>query len=112
MFHAKAQWKKTFSLLMIFLLLLSNVSFMQSVYAEETVSVEEAIENNEGMATVEGHIVGYVISGNNVTTDIDRFENTNIAIATDANRSEEHTSELQSRFDLVCRLLLEKKNNI
>src|SRR5207247_4072700 len=27
-----------------------------------------------------------------------------------ATRSEEHTSELQSRVDLVCRLLLEKKN--
>src|SRR5687768_17895460 len=27
-------------------------------------------------------------------------------------RSEEHTSELQSRLHLVCRLLLEKKNNI
>src|SRR5699024_11646693 len=27
-------------------------------------------------------------------------------------RSEEHTSELQSRFDLVCRLLLEKKKII
>src|SRR5438067_9315393 len=27
-----------------------------------------------------------------------------------AARSEEHTSELQSRFDLVCRLMLEKKN--
>src|SRR5215207_11224683 len=26
-------------------------------------------------------------------------------------RSEEHTSELQSRVDLVCRLLLEKKKN-
>src|SRR5699024_11865510 len=26
-----------------------------------------------------------------------------------AARSEEHTSELQSRFDIVCRLLLEKK---
>src|SRR2546422_5466530 len=26
-------------------------------------------------------------------------------------RSEEHTSELQSRLHLVCRLLLEKKNN-
>src|SRR5689334_24130954 len=26
-------------------------------------------------------------------------------------RSEEHTSELQSQFHLVCRLLLEKKNN-
>src|SRR6266536_4211151 len=28
-----------------------------------------------------------------------------------AARSEEHTSELQSRVDLVCRLLLEKKKN-
>src|SRR5699024_11554619 len=27
-------------------------------------------------------------------------------------RSEEHTSELQSRFDIVCRLLIEKKKNI
>src|SRR2546422_6928165 len=32
-----------------------------------------------------------------------------IAAAPDA-RSEEHTSELQSRLHLVCRLLLEKKN--
>src|SRR5438034_8106686 len=29
--------------------------------------------------------------------------------AVDASRSEEHTSELQSHSDLVCRLLLEKK---
>src|SRR5438094_7772394 len=29
-----------------------------------------------------------------------------------ANRSEEHTSELQSPYDLVCRLLLEKKNRL
>src|SRR5438270_10021986 len=28
-----------------------------------------------------------------------------------AGRSEEHTSELQSQSNLVCRLLLEKKNN-
>src|SRR5690349_22360936 len=31
--------------------------------------------------------------------------------AWDVERSEEHTSELQSRRDLVCRLLLEKKKN-
>src|SRR5206468_5833807 len=31
--------------------------------------------------------------------------------ALDEVRSEEHTSELQSRSDLVCRLLLEKKKN-
>src|SRR5437867_9492296 len=29
-----------------------------------------------------------------------------------AGRSEEHTSELQSPYDLVCRLLLEKKNKL
>src|SRR5437667_4194327 len=32
-----------------------------------------------------------------------------ISIATTPTRSEEHTSELQSHHDLVCRLLLEKK---
>src|SRR5256884_6697672 len=30
----------------------------------------------------------------------------------DDNRSEEHTSELQSRLHLVCRLLLEKKKTV
>src|SRR3712207_8275533 len=35
--------------------------------------------------------------------------NKNIIIAAVASRSEEHTSELQSRQYLVCRLLLEKK---
>src|SRR5436190_14549856 len=33
-----------------------------------------------------------------------------LAPALGADRSEEHTSELQSHSDLVCRLLLEKKN--
>src|SRR5207249_12094523 len=32
-----------------------------------------------------------------------------VAVKSFFERSEEHTSELQSRFDLVCRLLLEKK---
>src|SRR5699024_12460740 len=39
-------------------------------------------------------------------------KNAGIPIVAEAiSRSEEHTSELQSRFDLVCRLLLEKKNS-
>src|SRR5258707_3625627 len=33
-----------------------------------------------------------------------------VALVDDPGRSEEHTSELQSRQYLVCRLLLEKKN--
>src|SRR5207237_10822910 len=32
--------------------------------------------------------------------------------STSASRSEEHTSELQSHLNLVCRLLLEKKKNL
>src|SRR2546429_6455530 len=32
-----------------------------------------------------------------------------VVISASTNRSEEHTSELQSRLHLVCRLLLEKK---
>src|SRR5699024_12324689 len=38
-----------------------------------------------------------------------RYNFYNLSILQKINRSEEHTSELQSRFDLVCRLLLEKK---
>src|SRR3712207_7576785 len=35
-----------------------------------------------------------------------------VTVADAASRSEEHTSELQSRQYLVCRLLLEKKKNV
>src|SRR3989475_8433009 len=35
-----------------------------------------------------------------------------ILVPADGARSEEHTSELQSQSNLVCRLLLEKKNKI
>src|SRR5256884_3304410 len=45
------------------------------------------------------------------TSDV-TFETTmKLAEKLGKNRSEEHTSELQSRLHLVCRLLLEKKNN-
>src|SRR5438105_8505943 len=35
-----------------------------------------------------------------------------VSAALQGERSEEHTSELQSRVDLVCRLLLEKKKEV
>src|SRR5258707_3699462 len=43
--------------------------------------------------------------------DDGEFDEDNTFLITDWFRSEEHTSELQSRQYLVCRLLLEKKNN-
>src|SRR3989475_5039983 len=36
----------------------------------------------------------------------------NLSLARAAQRSEEHTSELQSQSNLVCRLLLEKKKKV
>src|SRR5437868_8980127 len=40
-----------------------------------------------------------------------RLSSLTTSLIEDELRSEEHTSELQSRFDLVCRLLLEKKKH-
>src|SRR5207249_6422518 len=54
------------------------------------------------------------IAGINQMTSTSQLGSTSIVLQFDLNRnidaarSEEHTSELQSRFDLVCRLLLEK----
>src|SRR5260370_11107620 len=42
---------------------------------------------------------------------IDTLRFQGMATYKDRHRSEEHTSELQSHLNLVCRLLLEKKNN-
>src|SRR5260370_11615217 len=48
-------------------------------------------------------------NGNNHVARDPRGRNTVVAVA--MIRSEEHTSELQSHLNLVCRLLLEKKKN-
>src|SRR5699024_11850737 len=54
--------------------------------------------------TLAGDISAYI------PTNVISITDGQIFLETDLFRSEEHTSELQSRFDLVCRLLLEKKN--
>src|SRR5438874_5743421 len=54
------------------------------------------------------HVTGVTVSGERVST-VQTSEGevqTKVIV-----RSEEHTSELQSRRDLVCRLLLEKKKD-
>src|SRR2546429_5716498 len=43
---------------------------------------------------------------------VDRLDDGNVIHNLRVVRSEEHTSELQSRLHLVCRLLLEKKKDI
>src|SRR2546422_6265485 len=66
----------------------------------------QAIDRNHD-PKVQKHILGsaYTVIG---TSDGGGRPHTAVAGADDR-RSEEHTSELQSRLHLVCRLLLEKK---
>src|SRR5699024_12486438 len=78
-------------------------------------TAEECLTNRSLIS--EGLIVGlneklndiglYVTDVNIINFD---FSDAYIIAIEEKQRSEEHTSELQSRFDLVCRLLLEKNN--
>src|SRR5690349_14376643 len=67
----------------------------------------EKSENAEDMLTeIQGHFVNNAMFRWLFPEVIPE----NLKKTTWSQRSEEHTSELQSRRDLVCRLLLEKKN--
>src|SRR5690554_7227422 len=79
---------------------------------------DNVVESVESRADLRSKMQGRNSGGVFLTT-IHKFtedtelltERTNvICISDEAHRSEEHTSELQSRPHLVCRLLLEKKN--
>src|SRR5699024_11772588 len=71
----------------------SMVEAIQNAYGPETPENQYPIEYEEYMESYEG---------------LRRYLNDEIQ----SDRSEEHTSELQSRFDIVCRLLLEKKKKL
>src|SRR5437868_12680345 len=72
---------------------------------------------NDDRSDHDGDILRHADGGNHRVEREDDIEQENLdddarkrcAPARGLFRSEEHTSELQSRFDLVCRLLLEKK---
>src|SRR5690554_7363285 len=65
--------------------------FIENRLKEEVVFLEQHLRQNDAQI--------------DLLTTANHFENV-------FHRSEEHTSELQSRPHLVCRLLLEKKKNI
>src|SRR5207249_10880465 len=91
--------------------------------APSTLSLHDALpicRSQRGIAIVGGdHRIGPVLQ-----QDLQQFEVSGLRCShkrcrsclkkplhcENSSRSEEHTSELQSRFDVVCRLLLEKKN--
>src|SRR5699024_12100120 len=71
--------------------------------------VEEALKNHENYLYVLGTAEALKKLDASYKLKDDKVIQITDAISQHLSRSEEHTSELQSRFDLVCRLLLEKK---
>src|SRR5699024_9168245 len=89
----------------------SDVDGVASANAVSTgASVANAQERGDGdyqLALIQNDIAYYAVNGETLE-DFEGNTVDNMAGMVSL-RSEEHTSELQSRFDLVCRLLLEKK---
>src|SRR5699024_8586687 len=69
---------------------------------------ERCVAFASGMAAITGLFFALLQAGDHIVSSRSLFGTTN-TIFNRYFRSEEHTSELQSRFDIVCRLLLEKK---
>src|SRR5699024_11251062 len=75
----------------------------------EMLDLEETVKTADLVITGEGGINHQTVYGKTpivVSKTAKKYEVPVIALAGSISRSEEHTSELQSRFDLVCRLLL------
>ena len=75
--------QKLLAYISIIVLFISNLAFALPTQAnEEVISVEEAIAHNTGTKTVEGYVVGFIKSKDNVTNDPSEFTgDTNMAIA-------------------------------
>src|SRR2546426_6894851 len=72
------------------------------------VSLREQIEGYQRRQRVRPGITGWAQVNQGYDTTVGDVRR---KVSYDLERSEEHTSELQSPCNLVCRLLLEKKNN-
>src|SRR5699024_8161428 len=73
-------------------------------------SIAKGFQRLSAIEQAEAKLSGLGHSAQEVESIMDSALNAVKGTAYGMGRSEEHTSELQSRFDLVCRLLLEKKN--
>src|SRR2546427_7542388 len=86
---------------------------MKSIHCLTLAFALGATTNGFGQATLQFTAASYSVPENapNVILTVQRAGDTNTAVSVDyvTVRSEEHTSELQSQSNLVCRLLLEKK---
>src|SRR5690242_21595017 len=76
-----------------------------------TLSLHDALPISSVIGVIAERDSGGNITGHQVFRHLsDRNDEFPLQLSALAARSEEHTSELQSHVNLVCRLLLEKKN--
>src|SRR5438309_5592607 len=98
----------------------SNAALPETSYGSGTTDPRRGIEDrfiNEwgllanawGVSPLLGRIHGLLLLAGRPMTAEEVCERLDISRASASVRPEEHTSELQSQFHLVCRLLLEKK---
>src|SRR2546427_7994662 len=80
-------------------------------YDNTIAAAAEKVEWPEGYAGKFGSPITVVMPGSSCTGRGLKYVYLTPQHPTAASRSEEHTSELQSQSNLVCRLLLEKKKN-
>src|SRR5689334_14116361 len=83
----------------------SSVSFFDSASA----ATASFVNNGSSIFGASGRTDFYNNSSADQAMVVCNGAPANISLSTGGTRSEEHTSELQSQFHLVCRLLLEKK---
>src|SRR3712207_8056739 len=80
--------------------------FRSHVFVEDGVDAAQVFERHHGVLYLLVAVVREYAAELSVLRRLDA-----LVVPVDGLRSEEHTSELQSRQYLVCRLLLEKKQN-
>src|SRR5699024_12598449 len=102
-------------ILLLYLRLLDSLMLLLLVHEEELLSYFYTLSLHDALPICNHQQITRLTQLINRLVALARLEERPAMVITkhDASaviRSEEHTSELQSRFDLVCRLLLEKKN--
>src|SRR3989449_4127452 len=89
------------------------VTPMAAIFFEQLVGPDEKVHDPGSILMFRDHLT---FLGEAMTPERVKEGLLDVALELEKKRSEEHTSELQSRLHLVCRLLLEKKkkqyNNI
>src|SRR2546430_8998803 len=88
-------------------------TLFRSVRLEEVHTRGLDAEDVAGVQGVAAQLEGRAVRGGTARLPVDEGEATVARPEAEVGRrSEEHTSELQSQSNLVCRLLLEKKKNV